>query len=222
MTPCQLPIEQVGSVIRIGRNDDPKLRQDVAISYQITVPKETRLHALTGSGNQTIEGITGPADVQTGSGSIHLREVKTGVRSKTGSGSIIAENTGGGFEGHTGSGSVHFIQATPGDVEITTGSGSVEAAAVQGALSIHTGSGSVRAEGQPTGSWNLDTGSGSVKLGLPQIGFNLNAHTGSGGITVNHPLIVQETIRKNESIGTVRGGGIPIQIRTGSGSIRVE
>ena len=186
------------------RDHDPDLRKDVGISYHITVPKETRLHSRTGSGDQDIVGINGP------------------IAAQTGSGDIIAENAGGGFDGHTGSGTVRFIQAAPGDVTISTGSGNVDAAMVKGALTVRTGSGSIRAAGEPTGSWNLNTGSGSVNLGLPQIGFNLNAHTGSGGITVNHPLTVQGTIRKNELIGSVRGGGIPVQIRTGSGSIRVE
>src|SRR5438046_6624591 len=51
------PIEQIGSVIKIGY-DSPDLPHDISISYQITVPKETRLHSRTGSGNQTIDGIT--------------------------------------------------------------------------------------------------------------------------------------------------------------------
>jgi hypothetical protein len=198
------PIEQSGTAIKIGSTDDPDLRRDVGISYHITAPKETRLHSRTGSGNQDIVGITGP------------------ITARTGSGDIVAENAGGSFEGHTGSGSVRFIQSAPGDVIISTGSGNVDAALVKGALNVRTGSGSVRAAGEPTGSWDLQTGSGSVKLGLPQVGFNLDAHTGSGGITVTHPLTVRGSIRKNELIGTVRGGGIPVQIRTGSGSIQVE
>ena len=57
------PIEQSGSVIRIGRIEDRELRENVSISYEIVAPEETRLRARTGSGSQTVEGIRGPAEI---------------------------------------------------------------------------------------------------------------------------------------------------------------
>ena len=63
------PIQQSGNDIRIGHIDDPELRRNVSISYDVTVPATTELRVETGSGNQTVEGIQGPLEVTAGSGS---------------------------------------------------------------------------------------------------------------------------------------------------------
>src|SRR6266545_6460964 len=99
------PIEQNGSVIRIGRIEDRELRQNVSISYEIVAPAETRLRANTGSGSQTIDGIRGPADVNTGSGSLTISNVIENVKARTGSGGIRVESVKGPVEANTGSGS---------------------------------------------------------------------------------------------------------------------
>src|SRR5215469_5670526 len=65
------PIEQNGNAIRIGHIEDPDLRRNVSISYEIVVPVQTQLRCDTGSGEITIEGIHGPVKGSTGSG--HLR-----------------------------------------------------------------------------------------------------------------------------------------------------
>jgi hypothetical protein len=90
-------------------------------------------------------------------------------------------------------------------------------------LRAHTGSGSIQAAGEPEGSWRLDTGSGGVTVELPHnAGFNLMARTGSGSIRVDHPLTAQGEMNKHTVRGTVRGGGPELDIRTGSGGIRVQ
>src|SRR5438105_1885327 len=53
------PIEQNGNAIRIGRIDDPELRRNVTINYDVVVPAQTRVGAKTGSGDETIDGIRG-------------------------------------------------------------------------------------------------------------------------------------------------------------------
>ena len=58
---------------------------------------------------------------------------------------------------------------------------------------------------------------------MPQdAAFDLNAHTGSGSITLNHPVTVEGSIGRKEVRGKVRGGGVPIDVQTGSGSIRIN
>ena len=53
-------------------------------------------------------------------------------------------------------------------------------------------------------------------------GFELDAQSGSGGITIDHPLVIEGRINKRYLRGQVRGGGDLLRIDTGSGSIRVE
>ena len=240
------PVEQSGNVIRIGRIENEDYRNNVSISYEITVPTETRLHSRTGSGSQRIDGIRGPANAGTGSGSINMSQIggdasaRTGsgsieldmiagrVDASTGSGSIRAERIGGGVKADTGSGSVmlELTQAERGgvrDVEVSTGSGRVEVMGVDGSLSVSTGSGSIVASGNPGGSWKLRASSGGVTVRLrPDAAFDLYAYSGSRRITINHPLTVMGTVSPHEMQGKVRGGGNPINIRTSSGSITIQ
>lgn len=235
------PIEQSGDNIRIGHIDDPSLRENIAISYIVVAPPHTALRSHTGSGNQDIQGLRETADVSTGSGSLKISDVGDSVRSdtgsgnielsnirgdtyaKSGSGSIRARDIAGGFDGETGSGNISLEQTAPGAVHAETGSGSLQMNGLRGSVRATSGSGNIRVQGDPTGAWTLHTGSGSVQFQVASnASFNLHAHTGSGGITVAQPLTIQGQIKRNDANGTVRGGGVPVNIETGSGSISIE
>jgi len=235
------PIQQSGNDIRIGHIDDPELKHNISISYEVTVPASTQLHASTGSGNQEISGISGPVEANTGSGNLQVRDIGDGVRAhtgsgnldlsgvkgsafaRTGSGDIRASNIAGGFDGQTGSGHLVLEQTAPGAVRAETGSGGLELRNVRGSLQAQAGSGDIKAEGEATGGWVVHTGSGSVELRFPQnASFDLNAHTGSGSINLSHPVTVQGTIGRKEVRGKVGSGGVPVEVQTGSGDIRID
>ncbi len=235
------PIEQNGNIIRIGPIEDSTLRNNVSISYVVTVPQQTRVHASTGSGEISVDGVQGPltgntgsghmsvrniqteVQIRTGSGGIELDSVRGAVRASAGSGSIRAVGLRGDFTAETGSGEVTLETSTAGNVNIETGSGSVEATGVHGTLRIHTGSGRIRAQGEQTGQWRLQAGSGNIQVQLPpNAAFDLYAHTGSGNVTSNHPITMQGVLQKHEIQGKVRGGGFLLDVRTGSGNIGIE
>lgn len=235
------PILQSGNDLRVGHIDDPDLRRNISISYELVVPPHTRLQSHTGSGSQNISGLQSLVEVVTGSGSltisdigdivrattgsgnIEINRVKGGVRARTGSGSIQASGIAGGFEGDTGSGAVKLEQTAPGAVRVITGSGGIELRGVRGSLDAQTGSGSLLAEGDPTGMWRLRTGSGGVRLRLPSTAsFDLDAHTSSGAISLDQPITVQGAIGHKEVRGKVHGGGVSVNVETGSGSIEIS
>jgi DUF4097 and DUF4098 domain-containing protein YvlB len=235
------PIQQSGNNIRVGHIDDPALRRNVSISYELVVPATTRLLAHTGSGSQRVQGIEGPAEIDTGSGNLQISDiaatvradtgsgnvtvdhVKGNVRAKTGSGSIHATAIAGGFEGNTGSGSVVFTQTQPGAVRAETGSGNLELQGVRGSLDATTGSGSIQVEGDPTASWRLRTGSGGIRMRVrSDASFDLHAHTSSGSVSVDHPLTVVGSIGNKDIRGKVHGGGVAVEAETGSGNIEIQ
>src|SRR5438477_6612941 len=74
------PIQQSGNDIRIGHIDDPELRHNISISYEVIVPAETELRVESGSGNQTVEGIRGPLEVTAGSGGLNISGIGERVR----------------------------------------------------------------------------------------------------------------------------------------------
>jgi hypothetical protein len=235
------PIEQNGNIIKIGRIDDPELRRNISISYEINTPSDTRLTAKSGSGDQTINGIAGPLQSATGSGNLRLSDIGAEVRASTGSGDVTVTGTkgalhvstgsgnirgdrvGGAIDASTGSGDVRLEQVAAGNVHVSTGSGNAELHGIKGTLVVGTGSGDVRADGEPTGDWKVETGSGNVTLQLPgNAGFDLYARSSSGRITVDHPLTTQGTMNKKEVRGKVRGGGYMVEARTGSGDIDIR
>jgi DUF4097 and DUF4098 domain-containing protein YvlB len=235
------PIEQKGNIIHVGHIEDPALRRNVSISYELLVPVETRITSDTGSGDQSIVGVRGPAKAETGSGNLKISGVRDVVRAKTGSGDIVLDGikaavyaeTGsgniqasgieGGFTASTGSGNVRLGQTASGPVNMETGSGNVEASGVQGALHAHTGSGDITINGSPGSDWKLDTGSGNITLQLPaQAAFDLYAHTGSGEVNTTREVTVQGKIGRHELRGKVGGGGALVDLGTGSGDIHIK
>src|SRR5215475_5907993 len=235
------PIQQSGNDIRIGHIDDPSLKRNISISYELVVPADTRLRSRTGSGNQNAVGLKGAVDLQTGSGNVVFSNIANTVRAESGSGNIQADNVSGnvraksgsgdihinnlsgGLDAESGSGSITMAQASAGSVRASTGSGDVSLSGVRGSLEATTGSGTVHAEGDPKGAWRLHTGSGSVRVRFPsQASYDLYAHTGSGGISVGPPITVQGSVNKHEMRGKVGGGGVPVELETGSGEIEIQ
>ena len=192
-------------MVHIGPMDDDRLYRNISISYDVTVPMDTQVHARSGSGSQTITDVSGPIDVATGSGSVTLRGIERDVRAQTGSGGIT------------------LVQAGEADVDVQTGSGGIEVRGARRALRARTGSGSIELEGRPAADWNVETGSGGIRIDFPDdSAFALNVRTGSGSISTTHPLTIAGSASRNRLNGTVRGGGARVDLSTGSGSVGID
>ena len=216
------PVELSGNRLRVGHIDE-EWRHGFSVSYEIEVPAVTDVEARTGSGRAEIDGIEGRVVARTGSGGVVLRDVIGNVEARSGSGSIRAEALAGSFDGRAGSGSIEVDLVAAGSVNVSTGSGSIRLAGLDGALTARAGSGSITIAGQPVERWELQTGSGSIRLSLPEeSAFDVDARTGSGGVTTDHPLTIRGRVDRNRLQGQVRGGGPLISARTGSGGIRIE
>jgi len=234
------PIEQNGNTIRIGHFDDREREHNISISYEVTVPAQTKLHSESGSGDESIDGIAGPVETssgsgelkvsniggevraRTGSGGVELNSIKGTARVSSGSGTIRAIGIAGGLNASSGSGEVKLEQTAAGDVEISTGSGDVEIKGAKGAVRVTTGSGEINAQGVPTGDWKLRTGSGSVTVNFsPEAAFDLYARSSSGNIETKREIVVEGTMSQRELRGKVRGGGVRVELNTSSGTINI-
>ncbi len=235
------PIQQSGNDIRIGHIEDREMMHNISISYELVIPADTELRSHTGSGTQTIAGVHGATEVSSGSGSLHVSDIGSrlraetgsgdidldriqgGVRARAGSGSIRATAVAGGFDAETGSGRISLEQSAPGSVRVDTGSGGMELRGVKGSLDARAGSGGIQVEGEPTGPWTVHTGSGTVRLQLASsASFDLDARTSSGSLSVDQPVTVQGSLAKKHIQGKVRGGGVPVDVETGSGNIEIR
>ena len=145
---------------------------------------------------------------RTGDGSVRLDGVKGTVRAISGDGSISARSLDGDLDAETGDGSVQ-VEGRFDGLRLRTGDGSIVATAGAGS---RTGNG-----------WEANTGDGSITLGLPS-GFacDLDAHTGDGSINTDLPLTVRALKSKNHLVAKMNGGGPPLRLRTGDGSITIR
>ena len=192
------PVEQNGNMIRVGHIENHDRKNNISISYEIVVPAQAKVKAQSGSGDETIDGVTGTVDANSGSGGLKLTHIGSEVHARTGSGDIELTD-------------IH------GTAQATAGSGA------NGAVKVQTGSGGVTVDGNPAGEWRLRTGSGDVAVVLPPTAsFNLVAHTGSGSIDSTHTIAVQGKISPRSLEGKVGNGGPTVELSTSSGSIQIH
>jgi len=217
------PIRQEGNSVHIEYVE----MKNISVDYEITVPADTTIRTHSGSGDQTIQGTRGNADIQTGSGDVKLTNLTGEVTLQTGSGDVRAREISGPVKGGTGSGDVEIEETGSGDIALHTGSGNITARGVQGGFHGETGSGDVTAEGTQSGSWEIRTGSGNVHVHLPSnAAFDADISTSSGSVDVGAPveMTVQGRVgdMHKQIRGKVRGGGQLLRVRTGSGDIHIE
>ncbi len=234
------PIEQQDNFIRLG--SEMRSLLDLSVNYTIEVPPDTSLQGATGSGNFQVAGIRGPAriiagsgdidiagvqqevKVTAGSGDISIAGVKDNVEVTAGSGSIRIAGSGGEIRMHAGSGDIS-IAAPGGPVNVTAGSGSVALAGLQYDAHVSTSSGAISLQGTPSNHsyWELQAGSGQVTVDVPgDASFRLYAHSESGGIRTDIPLVAEETSSKHDLRAHIGQGDARIEIRTASGDIHLR
>ena len=193
-----------GNVALAGRKGDVEARTgsgDVSVSG---IGGSVTLN--TGSGDARLDGVTGSVDAHTGSGNVTIRRHDGDrVRVRTGSGEITLDSARGNFAFNTGSGDIKWESLT-----------------VAGALAVSTGSGDVELSGDfgALADADVGTGSGDVLLRMAKApGMSLNCHSSSGHIDVD---VAGTTVRAEKKLElAVAGGGVPVKVRTASGSIRI-
>ena len=179
-----------------------------SLRVEVHMPKDADLDVTTGDGSVEADSINGNLNVRTGDGHITVQGAKGAIKLHTGDGHIEGRDLDG-------------------RADITTGDGHVNVEGRFDALLIKTGDGSVTARaarGSTVGSpWNIHTGDGSVDLDLPgELQANLDASTHDGRISLGIPVMVEGTFSSTKIFGKMNGGGQPIVVRTGDGSIHLN
>ncbi len=199
------PIQQSGDSIQIGERHSTDKYRNIAIDYEITLPRGAHIEASTGSGD------------------IETQDVGATLKADSGSGSVRARSVAGPATLQTGSGDIELQENAQGEVRAQTGSGSIRIRDMNGALRAQTGSGDIEATGKITGDSRLETGSGSVRLTIGNgSGYILDATTGSGSIRTQSPIQMSGNINSHHVNGTVNGGGPTLRIVTGSGDVEIK
>jgi len=193
---------------------------------EVRMPREADLQVETGDGAVQAESINGTINVHTGDGSVKANSLSGTIDLHTNDGSITVENLKGDMRLRTGDGSIE-ARDLDGKVEADSGDGHIRIAGRFDALNVKTGDGSVDTRVLPGSkmatSWTIRTGDGSVDLVLPaDFQTNIDASTGDGHISLGVPVTVEGTFSNSQIHGKMNGGGQPLTIHTGDGSIRLS
>jgi len=196
------------------------------IRIEVHMPKDADLQVDTGDGSVTTQSLNGKVKIHTGDGSVRAQEVSGDVDIDTGDGSITVEGAKGDIRLRTGDGHID-ARNLDGKVDAMSGDGHIKLEGRLDSLSVKTGDGSIEARLQPgskvNSSWSIRTGDGSVDIVLPpDLQANIDASTNDGHISLGIPVTVEGTFSNSQIHGKMNGGGQPVVIHTGDGSIRLS
>jgi hypothetical protein len=204
----ELSITPAGDAVEIVARIRDQLHlfdfEDHSLHIEVRVPRDADIEVSTGDGSVEVESAVGTVDIGTGDGDVTVRGAKGSVQMQTGDGSITAFGLDGRVEATTSDGRVD-LDGRFDVLTVSTGDGDLVVTAVPGS--------------QVTQPWHLQSGDGSVRLGLPRdLGAHIDASTRDGGVHSTIPLAQSSS---SGAQGDINGGGLPIVVRTGDGSIEL-
>ncbi|WP_421827382.1 DUF4097 family beta strand repeat-containing protein [Larkinella sp.] len=192
----------------------------------------------TSGGSLHLTGVEGLIKGRTSGGSIHLDRCRKDIDLATSGGSIHAEDSDGNLDLRTSGGSVHLANLS-GRVNARTSGGSVKGEGIKGELVAGTSGGSVRLSGI-SGSVEASTSGGGMDVEITKLGEYVRLSGGPGSVKVRMPLDqgidldlsgnrvdiplskFDGTVEKDRVRGRLNGGGVPVRISAGSGSVYVN
>lgn len=225
--------------IRTPHRSDAAVQAGSANAHVSDLTGTTTVQA--GSGSVQANGLRGNVQVESGSGTVRVRGLSEHVLIGTGSGGIEAHDLCGEASVRTGSGGIS-VEGGAGTFVLQSGSGSVRLRDLTGTLdcvgasgnmralacaftraSVRTASGSIRLATplDPAGEYRFETASGGVEVQVPEgTRATVTYTTMSGGITSDLPN--ERDGGKRSGTLRVNGGGVPVTMRSMSGSLALR
>lgn len=196
------PIERSGDRLRLRSPSDPAENRAMTVNYEMRVPPDTRVIAVSDSGAIDVRDVAGHVEVRTQSSAISLMSLASA-------------------DIETGSGAVRLDGAS-GAIRISTSSSAITAQRLRGGLQTRTESGRTILSGTPSQPWEVSAGSGSIEVDFQSpIKATLSATAGSGSVYTPERLITGSVERQRVE-GAIGGGGPVVRLYSRSGSIRVR
>ncbi|MGA0560367.1 DUF4097 family beta strand repeat-containing protein [Larkinella sp. VNQ87] len=192
----------------------------------------------TSGGSLHLAGVEGLIKGRTSGGSIHLERCRKDIDLATSGGSIHANDSDGNLDLRTSGGSVHLTNLS-GRINARTSGGSVKGDGIKGEFVAGTSGGSVRLS-DISGSLEASTSGGGMDVEITKLGEYVRLSGGPGSVHVRMPLDqgidldlsgnrvdiplskFDGTVEKDRVRGRLNGGGVPVRISAGSGTVYVN
>ncbi len=189
-----ITVTQVGNKITVRYQKEPKvvfagsIRSDT-VDFTITVPADTSVTVTTSSGDVSLSGTAGAADLQSEFGDITTSNVAGALKVDSNSGEITALDISAGngdIDLHTEFGDASLENSNGDSIEVRSNSGKIALINVE-ALSdilLHSEFGKIEFESGEAEQLNIEANSGSIKLTELSIAGLVDAHSDFGDITL--------------------------------------
>jgi hypothetical protein len=195
-------------------------RDNILLFFRVQGPAEVNALVKSETGSITLAGIQGKQELQSNGGSIRAINCKGEVLASSAGGSFFVDNFEGKMELGAANGSVR-IENFSGDLKAKSLQGSMSLFDMRGKVQAETEGGSIRANFiLPQESIFLKSNGGSIDAVLPKdLPMTVNF---SGSIVSSQPSNFQGESKKTRIIGTINGGGIPVNFETSGANVRVD
>lgn len=179
------------------------------------------------SGSVDLQGVRGDVTVESTSGSIDVANVSGKTRLRSSSGSLEVTGAGGEVSAQSDSGSID-VEGVRGETRLRSSSGSMDVSGVDGDVTAESTSGGIEVEDFRGGRLSLKSTSGSIDAQATSELQRLRAESSSGSIDLRVPGGKTYSVMGESGSGSrdvdvqqdVRG--VPLFVRTGSGSVDIE
>ena len=236
----ELTIKQNGNeIIAISKRIKKiQLWKRVSISFQITVPNKMSSNLKTSGGGIKIEDMEGNHKLNTSGGGIKINRITGVVNGRTSGGGIKIEDNQGDIDISTSGGGIMIVNSA-GNIKAHTSGGGIKLENVKGNTEVSTSGGSITLNGE-MGNVIAQTSGGGIKADITGLKEKLHLKTSGGSIRANIPSNLGMNLdlkgnhvniqlknfdgsaKKNQVVGTMNGGGIPVYMHTSGGGVSVE
>ena len=193
----------------------------------------------TGAGTITLTDLRGEVRGKTAAGTIEIRDCKAKIDVSTAAGTIEVSKSEGDITVSTNAGTIELDDLV-GNIYATTNAGTIETNRISGTLKVSTNAGTIDIRAM-NGSVGANTDAGTIEAEILSFGEFIGLETNAGNIYLRMPNtegahldIKASRIKppqfdnfegeqtKNRVIGTLNGGGIPVDLRARSGNVIVR
>jgi len=195
-------------------------KNNISFSIQVQVPEAMSTSFSSSGGSISLQGVEGNHDIRSSGGSIRIGDCGGNLTAKSSGGSFSISNFDGSADLNTSGGSVK-VDNLSGAIAISSSGGSITLTDISGKVNASSSGGSIKASLiNLEDELSLKASGGSITVALPQDeGMDLNIKGGS----VSSQLAYFEGVKtREEIIGKINGGGIPVTLSTSGGSIKVD
>jgi hypothetical protein len=195
-------------------------RNNLSISFELRVPRESVVNGKTSGGNVTAENLTREISLKTSGGGITARHLSGEIDLQTSGGNVNLTDLSGSIHAQTSGGSVQ-AEKLSGKAELRTSGGNIRLAHISAELSARTSGGSIRADFDSfTENADLRTSGGNIIVQLPSLAhFDLDL---SGSRVQTELRNFSGESQRNRINGRIGDGGPKLSARTSGGRVELS